>query len=189
MKILIIGYSGSGKSTLAQQLADHYQIPKVHLDQLFFLENWQPRSEKDFIGELNFFLKTKEDWVIDGVYSRFLLEERLEAANQIIFLNFPRWLAFGRVCKRYFTYRGKIRPSAPVGCQEKLDWPFIKFLLFTSRHPKRQKMYQEICQTYSDKIITLHSQKELDFFTRHLKWERDRTRQVEKEFVFPPPHS
>ncbi len=169
MKILIIGYSGSGKSTLAQQLADHYQIPKLHLVQLFFLENWQPRPEKDFIGELKCFLKTKQDWVIDGVYSRFLLEERLEAADQIIFLDFPRWLAFGRVCKRYLTYRGKIRPSAPVGCQEKLDWPFIKFLLFTSRHPKRQKMYQEICQTYSDKIITLHSQKELDSFIGYLK--------------------
>ncbi|MGT2811455.1 hypothetical protein [Streptococcus minor] len=169
MKISVIGYSGSGKSTLTQLLSDYYQIPKLHLDQLFFLENWQPRTEIDFTNRLQAFLQSNQDWIIDGVFSRFLFRERLEAADQIIFLDFPRWRTFGRILKRYFCFRGTIRPSGPVGCQEKLDWPFVKFVLFTSRQPKRKKMYQQICQTYSKKIIVLHSQKEIDNFMRHLK--------------------
>ena len=169
MKIMIIGYSGSGKSTLARYLSSLYQIELLHLDQLFFRENWQPRANQDVQADLSVFLQHHHDWVIDGVYSRFLFQERLELADQIIFLDFPRWAAFGRICKRYLTYRGKTRPSAAHGCQERLDWPFVKFVLFTSRHPKRRVMYDSIEQQYGHKLIHIRSQKELDDYIQDLK--------------------
>lgn len=169
MKILVIGYSGSGKSTLTQHLSDYYQIPKLHLDQIFFEPNWQPRPEKEFVKTLEDFLLSNQEWIMDGVYSRYLFEKRLELADQIIFLNFPRWASFGRILKRYLRFRGKIRPSAPEGCHEKLDWAFIKFTLFTSRQPKRQKMFKEICQKYQDKTILLKSQKEINVYLHHLE--------------------
>lgn len=164
MKILIIGYSGGGKSTLANFLSDYYSIPKLHLDQVYFLPNWRPRPEEEFNQAIKTFLASHQDWVIDGVYSRFLFKERLDAADQIIFLDFSRWTAFVRLLKRFLTYHGKTRPSAPVGCKEKFDWAFIKFVLLTSRKPKRQELYSEISLNYPNKFVTISNQKELDGF-------------------------
>ena len=39
-RILIIGCSGSGKSRLARQLGQKLGLPVVHLDQLWWKENW-----------------------------------------------------------------------------------------------------------------------------------------------------
>ena len=43
MKIMITGYSGSGKSTLCRKLAEHYQLPFLHLDSIQFLPGWEVR--------------------------------------------------------------------------------------------------------------------------------------------------
>ena len=91
MKIAIIGYSGSGKSTLAEKLANHYSIPKLHMDTLQFQPGWQD-SDRDWMhNEMKTFLVKNKNWVIDGNYSWCCYEERMEQADQIIFLNFSAW--------------------------------------------------------------------------------------------------
>ena len=87
MKIVIIGYSGSGKSTLAENLARHYSIPKLHMDTLQFQPGWID-SDRDWMEkEMRQFLGDHKDWVIDGNYSWCCYEERMEQADQIIFLH------------------------------------------------------------------------------------------------------
>lgn len=169
MKIAIIGHSGGGKSTLARFLAQTYQLPLLHLDQLYFLPNWQARPEKEVIRDLRAFLDRENDWVIDGIYSKFLFYERLEKADTIIFLDFPRWISFYRILKRYWTYHGKIRPSAPKGCEEKIDWAFIKFALIHSRRKERIQLFQSICHQYKDKIRIIRNQRELDNFYKEVR--------------------
>ncbi|WP_394405393.1 AAA family ATPase [Streptococcus sp. 20-1249] len=164
MKIVIIGYSGAGKSTLAETLSRHYQLALLHLDQIRFAPNWEMRSDTDFSNDLNRFLDNHDSWVIDGLYSRFSLERRLEEADQIIFLNFDRWTALYRILKRYWTYRGKVRSSAPAGCQEKIDWPFLKFVMIDSRKAVRKKLYADISSTYLEKMIILRNQQDIDAF-------------------------
>lgn len=126
MKITIIGYSGSGKSTLAQTLSQHYNIPLLHLDTLQFSEGWQVRPPEDFHADLSSFLQQNSSWIIDGNYSHHLFEERMEQANQILFLNFPRWKSLLRAWQRYRTYKGSTRDSMAAGCPEKFDWEFIR---------------------------------------------------------------
>ena len=88
MKIAIIGYSGSGKSTLAEKLAKHYSIQKLHMYTLQFQPGWVD-SDRDWMEtETKNFLTKHEAWVIDGNYSWCCYEERMEQADQIIFLNF-----------------------------------------------------------------------------------------------------
>lgn len=164
MKILLIGHSGSGKSTLATKLATQYQIPLLHLDTIAFAPHWKLRPSEDIVADLEEFLNQHDNWVIDGIYSKHLFERRLEEADVILYLNFNRWTSLYRILKRRIAFHGKVRPSAPVGCKEKLDWAFIKFALLTSRRTERQKMYREICQKYADKVIILHNQKEMDCF-------------------------
>lgn len=166
MKIAIIGHSGGGKSTLAQALAKHYHVPKLHLDQLYFLPNWQPRPQEQFAVDLQSFLTKNTDWVIDGVYSKFLFRERLEQADSIIFLNFSRLSSLSRIWKRRYS---KSQVFFPRGCPKTFSWNFLYFALFYSRRKERQVMYEEICQNYSNKIIIICNQKELDSLYQHLK--------------------
>lgn len=169
MKIIIIGHSGSGKSTLAKKLAHHYNIPCLHLDTLQFLPNWENRAPEDFTEKLFDFLSHNSSWVIDGIYSKFLFEERLAQADLIIYLNLNRWATFYRILKRYFNYRGKNRSDRAIGCPEKLNWNFLYFALFHSRRPKRLRLFHTICQTYREKAIMLTNQRAIDHFIRDLK--------------------
>ncbi|MGT2950149.1 topology modulation protein [Streptococcus cuniculi] len=168
MKIAIIGYSASGKSTLASYLSKHYGISCLHLDKLRFLPNWQERPDEDMRSQLQTFLEN-DSWVIEGNYSDFYYQERMEDADQIILMAFSRWSCLYRAVKRYITYAGRVRESSAEGCIEKLDWEFIRWILKDGRSPKTQKRYQTICQTYADKVTILHSQKELDEFVSTVK--------------------
>lgn len=121
MKIIIIGYSGSGKSTLTTKLAQYYSIPKLHLDMLQFLPNWEMSDRSWMQEQVKTFLNENLSWVIDGNYSSCCYEERMEQADQIIFLNFSRWDCLLRAAKRYSKNRGKVRGSMAQGCPEKFD--------------------------------------------------------------------
>ncbi len=69
MRVNIIGTSGSGKSTLARRLSDKLAIPYVEMDALFWLKDWQERTDADFFQRLENALGP-ENWVLDGNYNR-----------------------------------------------------------------------------------------------------------------------
>ena len=155
-KIQIIGFSGSGKSTLAGTLAERLKLPVLYLDTVFWMPGWQqrPREEqREILGE---FLDAHPDgWVIDGNYTKNHYSRRMEEADQIIFMNFNRWRCLWRVLKRWITYQGKSRASMTVGCEEKIDRPFIKWVLWESRRPEPLSRYHYIGEKYADKFVEL----------------------------------
>lgn len=69
MRINIIGTSGSGKSTLARRLAEKLAIPYIEMDALFWLKDWQGRTDDDFFQRLENALRP-DSWVLDGNYNR-----------------------------------------------------------------------------------------------------------------------
>ena len=169
MKIAIIGYSGSGKSTLTETLSNYYSIPKLHMDTLQFQPGWVD-SDRDWMSEqMDNFLSKNTDWVIDGNYAWCQYERRLEESDWIIFLNFSRWNCFYRAWKRARHFRGQVRDSMATGCIEKLDWEFIRWVLWDGRQARQVTRYQTVGQTYSDKFIALKNQKELDRFLNKVK--------------------
>ena len=164
MKIAIIGYSGSGKSTLAKKLAKHYSIPKLHLDTLQFQPGWQDSDRGWMHNEMKTFLVKNEKWVIDGNYTWCCYEERMEEADQIIFLNFSALNCLLRTFKRYLNYRGTVRESMAAGCPEQFNWEFIRWILWDGRTSSHKDHYQKICSDYADKVTIITNQKELDSF-------------------------
>ena len=169
MKISIIGYSGSGKSTLAETLARYYSIPKLHMDTLQFQPGWID-SDRDWMEEeMKQFLNNHRDWVIDGNYAWCQYERRLEESDWIIFMNFSRWNCLYRAWKRARHFRGQVRDSMATGCIEKLDWEFIRWVLWDGRQARQVTRYQTVGQTYSDKFIALKNQKELGRFLNNIK--------------------
>lgn len=135
MKIQIIGYSGAGKSTLARELAGRYALPVMYLDTVHWLPGWKERLVEEERVILGRFLdeNTEAGWVIDGNYTKNLLERRMEEADLILYLNYPRTVCMARILKRYAQNHGKTRFSITDGCDEKLDWEFIRWVLWDSR--------------------------------------------------------
>jgi adenylate kinase family enzyme len=172
-RILILGSAGSGKSTLARQLGEILGLEVIHLDRYWWQEGWRPAPWERWFEQVLEFLE-KDSWIMDGNYLR-TLHLRLEAADTVIFLDFPRPLCLWRVVKRRFKYRGKTRSDLAPGCPEKLDWEFLKWIwrfpkvnkpwimkllelegddrqVFILKGPKRVEEFVEKISSYSRKL-------------------------------------
>lgn len=162
MKIMVIGYSGAGKSTLSKILASHYNVPILYLDKVQFKAGWVERDDQEAIEIIEDFLNNNNEWVIDGNYHRRLYEKRAVLADQIIYLNYNRFLCLSRAIKRKNEYKNKVRESMTEGCEEKIDLSFIWWILFDGRRSKYKIKRQQIKQLYSNKFIEFKNPEQLD---------------------------
>lgn len=89
-RIIIFGNSGSGKSTLAKHLASTLNIAHLDLDTLAWLPTEVPERAPvaDSMRSINAFIRTQENWVIEGCYSD-LLAELTGHASELIFMDLP----------------------------------------------------------------------------------------------------
>ena len=160
-RIIIIGCSGSGKSTLARRLASRLSLPLVHLDKLYWRENWQPAAGEEFDALLLWELE-KPEWVMDGNFSR-TLPLRLARCDTAVYLDYPRWLCLFRVLKRVLTHYGRTRPDMGENCPERLDFEFLKFIWNYNRENKRQN--EELLSAAGHvKVVLLHNPRETERF-------------------------
>ena len=168
MKIMVIGYSGSGKSTLAEYLGGKYGIPILRVDHIFWLPGWNPRPREEMQRIVARFLDQHGAWVIDGNYTRTEYERRLAQADRIIFLSFNRFSCLYRVWRRYRKYRGRTRGDMGRGCTEKLDWEFIRWVVWEGRDAGHQAEYREVQRKYGKKVLVIRNQRQLDRFMKTL---------------------
>ncbi len=164
MKIAILGYSGSGKSTLARKLSEFHHVPILYLDTVQFLPGWAERDREEARGIVRDFMQINDSWVIDGNYSGFLQAERLEQADVILYLNFPRHVCLRRAVKRYRQHKNTTRESMTDGCTEKLDAEFIWWILHSGRTKAVRQHYREIAARYSGKMLIFKNQQQVDAY-------------------------
>ena len=125
-RILIIGSGGAGKSTLARKLGSILNIDVIHLDSLYFKPGWVETPKPQWASMVADLLK-RDKWIMDGNYGG-TLDVRLAHADTVIFLDLPRYICLLRIIKRRFQYRGSTRPDMAIGCNEKADWEFLKWI-------------------------------------------------------------
>lgn len=116
-RVAIIGNGGGGKSTLSRRLARGLSLPLYHVDQIQFLDAFQPRPE----AETRQILATwaaQEAWLIDGFGPLELIRSRFEQADCIVFVDFPLWRHYWWCGKRQLRSLWQPRPDIPEGCRE-----------------------------------------------------------------------
>ena len=161
-RIAILGSAGTGKSTLTRRLGELTGLSVIHLDALYWHPGWvaTPDEEWDSIVKE---IASQETWITDGNYGR-TMEPRLERADTVLFLDFPRVVCRWRVLKRWLQYRGTTRPDLAPGCPERLSWEFVLWIWNYSKR-SRPRVVQRIEDHSADtEVIVLRSQKEIDRF-------------------------
>ena len=163
-RILVTGNAGTGKTTLSHQLAKILNKEIICLDSIVWKPGWvladKEEKERQFtaITEIN-------SWVVDGV-SRTILE----AADTIIFLDYPRYVCYLRAFKRNRRYLFRSRPELPQKCPEilvvgkllKIIWNFNKLV--------RPTIINHIEKNINFKrIFHIRSNRELAFVINEIK--------------------
>jgi len=126
MRIHITGNAGSGKTSLACELGEILGFNVYGLDKIVWGENWTvtPPEERRLLESE---LAMKPEWIIEGVSPIIR-----QAADIIIFLDFPRYICFKRCALRTLRVLFSSRPELPANCPEfkiiprltKIIWKF-----------------------------------------------------------------
>ncbi|QVK17983.1 hypothetical protein KHQ81_14325 [Mycoplasmatota bacterium] len=167
-KILILGSSGSGKSTLANRLGKTFNIEVLHLDIIFWEENWKICNKLVYLTELEEWLQKKQ-YIIDGNHNYGdSLKTRIVNADTIIFLNYNRMVCLYGAIKRYFKYKNKTRPSMKQGCDEKIDFEFVKYILWDYPKKKKKLIFPLIENEFKGQCHQFKTRKALNKFIKKL---------------------
>lgn len=151
-KIAIIGSGGAGKSTLARQLGEILSLPVYHLDALYWKPNWTPTPLEEWEAMQTELLQ-RDAWIMDGNFGG-TMRLRLQAADTIIFMDYPNWLCLWRVLKRRWKYQGRTRPDMGEGCPEKIDAEFLSWV-WNYRRTRRPGIVQRLAAYKTSKTILI----------------------------------
>jgi adenylate kinase family enzyme len=138
-RVLVMGCSGSGKSTFGRQLADKLRLPFVSIDQIHWQPGWREPAPQEFNAKMTREAE-KPAWVMDGNYTRNGAGElRRARADTVLWFDLPRWVCMLGIIRRSATSYGQVRPEMALGCPEKFDWEFWRYV-WTYRAVQRPKL-------------------------------------------------
>lgn len=124
-RIAIVGCAGSGKSWLARSLGSLLGVTPVHLDFLYYDQDWKPLDKEQFAA-LQHGLVAAPRWIIDGNYASSL-PIRLHAADTVIFLDLPAWTCLGGIALRRMRYGGGQHKD--IGVYDRINWGVVRYIL------------------------------------------------------------
>lgn len=120
MKIAVVGNIAGGKSRLSRALSRIYNLPLTHVDSVQFLPGMKIRPMNETRLEL-LGITNQERWIIDGYGPLDLIEKRFQAADRVVFVDFPIWRHYWWCSKRQVSNLWSRREELPEGCSE-LTW-------------------------------------------------------------------
>jgi len=160
-KILIIGCACSGKSTLARALGEKLGLPVVHLDQLWWKEDWKHVTREEFDSRLAMVLNM-DQWIIDGDFNR-TMEMRLAKCDTIVYLDFNHWQCLWGMVQRVVGSYGRVRPDMSAGCPERFDPEFVKWIWNYNKN-NRVCNYTRLAKHRHVKAFVLKNRREVRAF-------------------------
>lgn len=159
VKIQIIGYSGGGKSTLARWLESIYHIKLLSLDDIHWIEGKYERAKTEDREIISQFLEENDSWIIDGNYSYLFFEERIAAADLIIFLNINRCKCLYQTILRYFERLSRVWKG-----KEEFSFPNMKLIFHVVISGRNARRFAMIKEKYGTKIVEIKNVRQLKEF-------------------------
>jgi adenylate kinase family enzyme len=140
-RIAIIGCAGTGKTTLSKELERRLRIPATHLDRLYWKPGWGGTEKTVWERQVRD-LCENDSWILDGNFGS-TMDISLRKADTVVYLDMPAALCLYRVLKRWVMNRGRTRPDMGEGCPEKVDLPFLGWIL-TFRKRRRPDILKKL---------------------------------------------
>jgi len=107
-------------------------------------------------------------WIIDGNYGS-TIDIRLKASDTIIYLDINRFICLFRAVKRTVTQYGKHRADMGVGCNERFNLDFVRWIYGYSIK-KNPEIIEKLSKLEPNvQVHILKSQSDVDMFIRALE--------------------
>lgn len=162
LKITVVGNIAGGKSRLSRRLSKIHNLPLTHVDSLQFLPGMKIRPQ-DETRQALLAVTRQERWIIDGYGPLDLIEKRFQAADKVIFVDFPIWRHYWWLSKRQVTNLWNPREELPEGCHE-ISWGHT-VKLYKTLWQIHSKMRPELLRIFArddlkDKVLFVRTLKE-----------------------------
>ncbi|QYR61222.1 DNA topology modulation protein FlaR [Fusobacterium polymorphum] len=159
MKIHIIGCSGTGKTYFAKKLLNKYNIPHYDLDNIYWDNSSQKygiKTEIEKRDKLLLNILEKDDWIIEGIYYKWL-EQSFKNADIIYILDLPKYIYKFRIIKRFVKRKLKLETGKKETLKSLLD-----LLKWTDKfQDEDMKEIIKILEKYKEKVYFVKSKKEI----------------------------
>lgn len=165
-RILIIGCPGSGKSTLSKQLSKRLNLPILHLDRVFHIDNHHHISKDELTRKIQEFIDKNKRFIIDGNYSNSgTLDLRMEHADTIIFFDIPTNICLKNIMNRMIEQ--KPRDDIAPGFDNSIyNQDFIDYVK-TFKQDK-QPYIEECIKKFDGEIMRIKSYKDTEKLIKQL---------------------
>lgn len=164
MKILIVGIVASGKTTMAKILSkcldiEHYEIDSIVHDDF----NKKKRSnyeQQKIIKKIN----ENKSWILEGTLRKNLYN-LLAVSEKVIYIDLPLRLRKRRIVLRFIKQKLGIEK-----CNYKPTLNMLKMMFkWTNDFEEEKAMLEKRLEKYSEKLICLKSQSEIDNYIQKIK--------------------
>jgi adenylate kinase family enzyme len=125
-RIAIIGSTATGKSTLARRLGSMLDLPVYHLDALYWRPGWAATPADEWDATLKLIV-AGERWIIDGNFTASM-QERLDAADTVVFLDLPRRVSMTAVVRRRIQQLWRLPPGVAEGCRPMFNLRLFRWI-------------------------------------------------------------
>ena len=170
----MVGSSGSGKTTTAKAIAARLNIPRLELDAVHWLPDWQERSPEEMRTRAREFAESHPRWVIDGNYNGRLGTHIDDLVDTFVWLDLPRWRVMAallaRTVRRSVTRERLWETNNYERITSLFSWDPYKNLMRWSwiNHHKNRDRYGERARAGEHHWIRLRSRGEVRRFLETL---------------------
>ena len=176
-RVAVIGTSCSGKTTFARNLAHALGSDHIELDAINWLPQWTARPLDQF-RRLVKEAVAKDEWIVDGNYSR-VRDDVWSRATCVIWLNYSFHLVMYRALSRTLR-RSWNQETLFSGNRESLRMTFLSrdsiLLWVLKTYRRRRREYSQMLTERPDlKVFVLTSPKAAERFLNEIKSQMSNT--------------
>lgn len=160
-KVIVVGCPGSGKSTFARKLQEKTGLPLYYLDIIWHKPDKTTLTKEEFDEKLHELI-ARDEWIIDGNYSR-TLEPRLQACDTAFVLDLPLEVCLAGAQARVGTKRIDMPWE-----ETELSQEFLNYILSFSQQQLPRLL--QLARQYSaqKQVVFFRSRQECDDFLKSL---------------------